>query len=88
MKAAVYTSKGPARDVLRLVERPLPEPQAGEVRVKLAFSGVNPSDVKTRGRPGMDYPEVVPHSDGAGVASGSSTANGVAPTGPRPSTWC
>jgi NADPH2:quinone reductase len=67
MKAAVYTSKGPARDVLRLVERPLPEPQAGEVRVKLAFSGVNPSDVKTRGRPGMDYPEVVPHSDGAGV---------------------
>ena len=67
MKAAAYASKGPARDVLSLVERPSPEPTGDEVRVKLAFSGVNPSDVKTRLRPGMDYPEVIPHSDGAGV---------------------
>jgi NADPH2:quinone reductase len=67
MKAAVYRSKGPARDVLSVVDRPVPEPADGEVRVKLAFSGVNPSDVKTRLRPGMDYPEVVPHSDGAGI---------------------
>ena len=67
MKAAVYTSKGPARDVLQVVDRPLPEPAGNEVRVKLAFSGVNPSDVKTRARAGMDYPEVIPHSDGAGI---------------------
>lgn len=67
MKAAVYSSKGNARDVLEVVERPTPEPGAGEVRVRVAFSGVNPSDVKTRLRPGMDYPEVVPHSDGAGI---------------------
>ncbi len=67
MKAAVYTSKGPAREVLQVVERPQPEPAAGEVRVKIAFSGINPSDVKTRGRPDMDFPEVVPHSDGAGI---------------------
>ena len=66
MKAAVYNSKGNARDVLKIVDRPMPEPATGEVRVRLSFSGVNPSDVKTRLRPGMDFPEVVPHSDGAG----------------------
>ncbi len=67
MKAAVYTSKGSAREVLQVVERPRPEPMHDEVRVKLAFSGVNPSDVKTRARPGMEFPEVIPHSDGAGI---------------------
>ena len=67
MKAAVYARKGPAREVLQIVERPMPEPRAGEVRIKLAFSGVNPSDVKTRGRAGMSYAAVVPHSDGAGT---------------------
>lgn len=70
MRAAVYTSKGPAVEVLRIVDKPLPEPGAGEVRVKLAFSGVNPSDVKSRSgvaaRTG-GFPEVTPHSDGAGV---------------------
>lgn len=67
MKAAVYRSKGPASEVLNVVELPRPEPADAEVRVRVAFSGVNPSDVKTRLRPGMDYPEVVPHSDGAGI---------------------
>lgn len=67
MKAAVYSSKGPASQVLEIVQRPKPDPIHDEVRVRLAFSGVNPSDVKTRGRPGMDYPEVIPHSDGAGI---------------------
>lgn len=67
MKAAVYARKGSALDVLEIVQRPRPKPVDAEVRVKLAFSGVNPSDVKTRGRPGMDYPEVIPHSDGAGI---------------------
>ena len=77
MKAAVYTSKGPARQVLQVAEKPLPEPAAAEVRVKVAFSGVNPSDVKTRSRPGMDYPEVIPHSDGAGVV------DAIGPQAPR-----
>jgi hypothetical protein len=48
MRAAIYTTKGPAADVLRVIEKANPEPAAGEVRVKLAFSGVNPSDVKSR----------------------------------------
>jgi NADPH2:quinone reductase len=67
MKAAVYNRKGPASEVLEIVQRPKPDPLKDEVRVRLAYSGVNPSDVKSRGRPGMDFPEVIPHSDGAGV---------------------
>jgi len=70
MRAAIYTSKGPAADVLRVIEKSDPEPATGEVRVKLAFSGVNPSDVKSRAgvsARGNGYPEVIPHSDGAGT---------------------
>ena len=70
MRAAIYTSKGPAAEVLRVVDKPVPEPGAGEVRVRVAFSGVNPSDVKSRAgvasRAG-GFPEVTPHSDGAGT---------------------
>jgi NADPH2:quinone reductase len=69
MRAAYYEANGPAREVLKLGEVPTPEPGPGEVRVKLATSGVNPSDVKSRlGRTRkIAFPRVVPHSDGAGV---------------------
>jgi NADPH2:quinone reductase len=70
MRAAIYTTKGPATDVLKIVELPDPQPAAGEVRVRIAFSGVNPSDVKSRSGTasrGSSYPQVIPHSDGAGV---------------------
>ncbi|MBX6369163.1 MAG: NADPH:quinone reductase [Rhodospirillales bacterium] len=69
MRAAFYEANGPAREVLKIGEVPTPEPGFGEVRVKLATSGVNPSDVKSRsGRTRkIAYPRVVPHSDGAGV---------------------
>ncbi len=70
MRAAVYTNRGPAAEVLKIVDKPTPEPGAGEVRVRVAFSGVNPSDVKSRSgiaaRTG-GFPEVTPHSDGAGT---------------------
>jgi NADPH2:quinone reductase len=57
--------------VLRLQERPVPEPGPGEVRVAVRVSGVNPTDWKAR-RGGGDgeppaFPEVVPNQDGAGV---------------------
>ncbi len=69
MRAAIYTRKGPAAEVLQVVDKPVPQPGPGEVRVKLAFSAVNPSDVKSRSgvaaRAG-GFPEVTPHSDGAG----------------------
>ena len=68
MKAVWYDSLGPARTVLRHGEQPTPEAGAGEVRVKLHASGINPADVKRRtGSHGMEYPYVIPHSDGAGI---------------------
>jgi len=69
MRAAYYEQNGPARDVLRLGEIDTPLPGPGEVRVKLATSGVNPSDVKARSGSTrkIAYPRVIPHSDGAGV---------------------
>ena len=48
MRAAYYEELGAARDVLKLGEMETPEPDPGEVRVKLAASGVNPSDWKAR----------------------------------------
>ena len=70
MRAAWYEPRGPARNVLVVGEMPDPAPGVGEVRIRLAFSGINPGDVKKRsgwqGSP-MPYPHVVPHSDGAGV---------------------
>jgi NADPH2:quinone reductase len=69
MRAAWYETNGPANQVLRLGDMPDPEPSPGEVRVHLAASGVNPSDVKTRAglRRPMAFPRVIPGSDGAGV---------------------
>lgn len=72
MRAITYERYGPAQEVLELGEHPVVAPGAGEVRVSLAFSGVNPSDVKRRAsaRPGIDEPafeKQCPHSDGAGV---------------------
>ncbi|MEO1640048.1 MAG: NADPH:quinone reductase [Pseudomonadota bacterium] len=72
MRAITYSRFGPAADVLTLKDLPTPTPRVGEVLVRLHTSGVNPSDVKARagGRPGVtepQFPEIIPHSDGAGV---------------------
>ena len=70
MLAAYYTRTGPAREVLTVGEIETPAAGPGEVRVRLAMSGVNPSDVKTRGgvrSRELPFPRIVPHSDGAGV---------------------
>ena len=70
MLAASYTRTGPSREVLDVGEIDTPEAGPGEVRVRLATSGVNPSDVKTRGgvrSRDLPFPRIVPHSDGAGV---------------------
>ena len=68
MRAAFYEQNGSAKQVLKLGEVETPRPGPGEVRVKLATSGVNPSDVKARAGSTrkIAYPRVVPHSDGAG----------------------
>ena len=69
MRAAYYESNGSAREVLRVGEADTPQAGPGEVRVKLATSGVNPSDVKSRqgATRKIAWPRVVPQSDGAGV---------------------
>lgn len=67
MRATWYSKNGKARDVLVVGELPTPAPAPGEVRVKLAASGVNPSDVKSRAARPFESERVVPHSDGAGV---------------------
>src|SRR3954471_22462358 len=68
--AAWYDRPGPAAEVLEVGQMADPEPGQGEVRVRVAVSGINPGDTKKRGDwvgYGMPYPRVVPHSDGAGV---------------------
>jgi NADPH:quinone reductase len=69
MKAAWYEKQGPAREVLVVGEMPDPRPAAGEVRIRIAASGINPGDLKKRQDSfglGMAFPRVIPHSDGAG----------------------
>ncbi len=50
MKAIEITEFG-APDVLKLTERPQPEPKRGEVLIKVAASGVNRPDVFQRKGP-------------------------------------
>ncbi len=70
MRAMVYSSTG-GSDVIEFVDRPVPEPGPGEVRVRVVVSGVNHSDWKGRQfghRNGtLMFPEVIPHNDGSGV---------------------
>lgn len=71
MKAVWYERKGAPHDVLQHGDMPDPQAGPGQVRVKVAVSGLNPSDTKGRGgyrgRVNMDFPRVIPGQDGAGV---------------------
>jgi NADPH:quinone reductase len=77
MHAAWYSRNGEARDVLVVGDLPTPSPAAGEVRVKLVTSGVNPSDVRFRKLRPVGGERVVPHSDGAGIID--AVGDGVSP---------
>ncbi|MBO0676537.1 NADPH:quinone reductase [Mycolicibacterium sp. S2-37] len=81
MKAITYTRTGDS-SVLQLHDRPVPEPGVGEVRVRIVLSGVNPTDWKHRQGASPDqeleFGEVIPHHDGAGVVD----AVGAGVTGP------
>jgi NADPH2:quinone reductase len=81
MRAIVYSEAG-GPDVLRLVDRPEPVPGPGEVLVRMAVSGVNPTDWKARragghGGRGLGPDGVVPNQDGAGTIE--ATGPGVDP---------
>lgn len=66
MRAVVYERAG-GPEVLQLVERDVPEPGPGEVRLRVAFSGVNPTDWKSRSTTAPAAGWQVPDQDGAGV---------------------
>lgn len=68
MYAVTYRSKGAAAEVLELGDVAMPSPGPGEVRVRLAYAGVNPTDWKLRSAgPPLAYEFQVPGQDGAGV---------------------
>jgi NADPH2:quinone reductase len=71
MHAVWFEKKGSAHEVLAKGEMPDPQPGAGDVRVRVHVSGVNPSDTKTRsgfrGQNKMEFPRIIAGQDGAGV---------------------
>jgi len=88
MKAATYKTFGSAREVLAVGEMDKPLPGPGEVLVRLASSGVNPSDVKKRMGSSPDLLDrgfIIPHSDGAGIIE--SVGDGVSPDRPGERVW-
>jgi NADPH:quinone reductase len=89
MRAAWYEKQGPAREVLMVGEMPDPTPGPGEVRIRVAASGINPGDIKKRQNAfgyGMPYPRVIPHSDGAGRVD--QHADGVSSEWLGRAVWC
>jgi NADPH:quinone reductase len=69
VRAVWYERTGPAAEVLTFGEMPTPVAGPGEVRIRLEASGVNPADTYRRAGTlrAMEYPRVIPNSDGAGV---------------------
>jgi NADPH2:quinone reductase len=68
MRAITYTRPGDP-SVLQLVDKQLPEPGDGELRIRVLVSGVNPTDWKSRSGAfgGGPTEATVPNHDGAGV---------------------
>src|SRR5262245_22875472 len=90
MKAIAYTHTGAAAEVLKLVDLPTPEPGPGEVRVRVRWSGVNPSDVKSRAglrSKTLAFAQIVPHSDGAGEIDAVGSGVGAARVGQSVWLW-
>ena len=89
MRAAWYEKQGPAREVLTVGEMPDPLPGPGEIRIRMAASGINPGDIKKRQDSfgiGMSYPRVIPHSDGAGQVD--KIGDGIPTEWLGKSVWC
>jgi NADPH:quinone reductase len=66
VRAITYRRPG-GPDVLELTDRPIPEPGHGEVRVRVAFSGVNPTDWKSRSTADPGPAGKIPDQDGSGT---------------------
>ena len=85
MRAVVFSQAG-GPDVLRVVERPVPDPGPREVRVRVRVSGVNPTDWKAR-RGELAIPELVPNQDGAGTIDAVGEGVGASRVGERVWVW-
>jgi NADPH:quinone reductase len=66
VRAITYRRAG-GPDVLELTDTPVPEPGPGEVLVRLAFSGVNPTDWKSRSTADPGPAGKTPNQDGSGT---------------------
>jgi NADPH:quinone reductase len=66
VRAITYRRPG-GPDVLELTDRPIPEPGHGEVRVRVVFSGVNPTDWKSRSTADPGPAGKIPDQDGSGT---------------------
>ncbi len=80
MQAVWYNKFGPAKDVLEIGDYQTPQPERGDVKVRVYASGVNPSDTKKRlgANPALlNDGSVIPNSDGSGeiVALGDGIEN-------------
>lgn len=89
MKAALYVKHGPAAEALRITEIERPEPAAGQVRVRMQLSAINPTDWKSRAgatpRPVDGFQ--VPHHDGVGVIDAVGDGVDAGRIGERVWTW-
>lgn len=72
MLAGWYERAGPASEVIKTCRLPVPQPGPGEVLIRLHASGINPSDYRKRGntKAKLEFPRIIPHSDGAGAIAG------------------
>ena len=72
MKAAWYKKQGSAKSVIKAGDIDTPNAKPGEVRVKIAYSGLNPTDIKRRqgfgGQP-QAYPIIIPPIAGDRIKS-------------------
>ncbi|MBS7707173.1 NADPH:quinone reductase [Chelatococcus asaccharovorans] len=89
MRAAFFDSFG-SPDVLTIGDIPKPDLRPGEVLMRVATSGINPSDVKRRaGWGGAAWPghRIVAHCDGAGEVVAAADAVGQPWVGRRAWLW-
>ncbi|NYF17763.1 NADPH2:quinone reductase [Microbacterium sp. AK009] len=86
MRSIVYSRTGDS-SVLTAIERDLPQPGPGEVRIRVAVSGVNPTDWKARrgGTAVETLGEVTPNQDGAGIVD--AVGDGVGSPGVGERVW-
>ncbi len=87
MDAWWYEKSGPV-DVLQFGSVPDPEPGRGEVRIRVAYSMINPTDVKRRetGRELKLFDRITPNNDGSGVIDKVGEGVETARIGER--VWC